>query len=216
VGQLWIEERNARQHQRAAQAHLDRVLLRREHGVARDLGAGARGGRDGHEGERRQGERATGADHLEVVDRISTIREQRRDGLSGIQGASTTDGHHRLAVPGESQRHSLPRDLGAGLTAHLEEPRGDLSRGQAFERGGGPLGRRAGHHQSPPAERRDDVSQLADATRSEQDLRRGGELEAHTHPPAMVSQRASSGKQLWYLVLFLGSAIIGATASRQI
>ena len=51
--QIGIDDRHARQHQRAAQARLHAVLGRREHRVLRHLRARARGGRDGDERQRR-------------------------------------------------------------------------------------------------------------------------------------------------------------------
>ena len=55
--QVGVHDGRRRQHARAAQARLDAVLGRGEDGVARDLGAGARRGRNGDERQRRPLER---------------------------------------------------------------------------------------------------------------------------------------------------------------
>lgn len=53
VGQYRVDKGDLGQHGAMAQAHLDPLLGRREHGVAGYFGAGARGGGDGDEGRGR-------------------------------------------------------------------------------------------------------------------------------------------------------------------
>ena len=91
VGQLGIDQRDPRQHQRAAQAGFDAVLRRSEHGVARDFAAGA--GRGGHRNERQRRDRngAALSHHLEKLERLAAVGGNGGNRFAGVNCAASAN-----------------------------------------------------------------------------------------------------------------------------
>ena len=115
AGELGIDDREARKHERAAEAGLDTVLGRSEDGVARDFGPRARRGRHCDEGHRRRSESLALADDLEVVQRIASIGDQCCNGLAGVNGAAAADGHHDIASLGPGELYTSPDSVDGRL-----------------------------------------------------------------------------------------------------
>ena len=118
--QVRIDDRHARQHERAAQARLDPVLGRREHGVLRHLGAGAGGGRDRDQRQRRARERLSAADHLQVVERVTAVRGQRGDRLRGVERAAAAEADHQIAARRARRRRARARRVDGRLAVDGE------------------------------------------------------------------------------------------------
>ena len=117
-GQQRIDQRDPRDHQRAAQAGLEPVLRHGEHRVGGRLGPGARGGRDCDAGRRGPGDRPARPNHLQVVQRVTAVAEQHGHGLAGVDDAAAADRDDHVGSvlacggdPGPGQFHrGLARD----------------------------------------------------------------------------------------------------------
>ena len=89
---------------------------------------------------------------------------------------------------------------------------------QQGEQGFSPSRVRARDHEGAGSKLPGERAHLAQGARAEDDPGRGGKLEAHDEgrEPCRVYQSASSGNRLPNFTLARGSAIMGATASRQV
>src|ERR1035438_5361660 len=86
VGELGIDDGEAGQHGRAAQAGFDAALGAGEDGVAGDFAAGAGGGGDGDAGSGGDGEGMAEADDFEGVQRGAGGGEEGGEGLDRKSG----------------------------------------------------------------------------------------------------------------------------------
>ena len=111
VSQLRVNDRDFRQHERAAQAHFDPVLRRGEHGVAGDFGTGARSRRDRNKRRGRFGQRFAAADHFQVVEQLARVGEHRGNGFAGVQRAAAAEADDQAAVLLLGQRDALLHGL---------------------------------------------------------------------------------------------------------
>src|SRR5581483_4448114 len=91
ISKFWVDERDARQHERAAHARLDAMLWRAKNGVARDLAAGAGGGRHGDHWERSGDDCAAFADAFKEIERLSSIRRDCGNSLGRIDCTAAAD-----------------------------------------------------------------------------------------------------------------------------
>lgn len=201
--QFGVHHGQARQHQGTAQAGLHAVFRGGQHGVARHLRARPRGGRDGDEGHGRTHERLPFADNLQVIQRIAAVGEERGDGFAGIDGAAAAEGDDHAAAGVARQPDAFAHQIDGRL-------------GGGFEPGAGKTGDRRGalaraprDHQRAPAELLHRGRHFAHHSGPEQDAAGGGEFEAHHQP-------SSPGKTFENFTPARGSAIMGATASRQV
>jgi len=113
-------------------------------------------------------------DHLEVVQRITAVAEQRRHRLAQVEHATAADRDHHVRAAGPAGLHRGASHFDrrfAGDGDHLGGYR------QGIEKLSVPLGSRAGEHQRPGAPPVDECGQLRGAPRPEQHPVRGGELE---------------------------------------
>ena len=179
VGELGIDQGNARQQERAAQAHLDALLGRGQDGIAGHFGARAGGGRDGDKGHGRPGQRLAAADDLEVIQRLALVGQQRGDRFAGVDGAAAAETDDEIAALATGQLAAKPDGLGGRLAASPQ-----MSRSQHGALPGRPAADRrrpagAGHHQGALPETGGQCARLVEGAGTEDDPRCGRKLEAH-------------------------------------
>ena len=211
--QLRIHHREARQHQRAPQADLDLVLGGSQHGVARNFrpGAGRRG--DGDEGDGRMTERLALANHLQVIAQLAAVGQKRRNGFSCVDGAPSAESNHQVALFPAGKFHTLAnRGQRRVLPWTAKLSAADSLHFQCLDQQGGTFRRATRDQERSPAHLFCGRSNFAHHAGSEQDARGGGKFESASPP----HQPSSAGKILEYLTLVRGSAIMGATLSRQV
>ena len=202
--EVGIDQGHLRQHQRTAKARLDAVLGRTENGVAGDLGAGARRSRNRDERQGRNRERLRTPDHFEVVQHFAGIRGERRDRLSGIDGAAAAEPDHDIAAALAQLGHAL-----------LDTIDGRFASPWGTQRVSSP--------ESAPAQR-DGSAPVTTNARDPNDRAMPGSCAAVPGPNTMRAAVANSNctlpalvrrKTLGYFTLERGSAIIPATVSRH-
>ena len=195
--QFRIHHRQPRQHQRAAQAGLDAVLGRGENRVARDFRSRARGGRNSDERRRRLPQRLPAADDLEVVERIAAVAEHGRNRLARVDRTAASEAHHHVALLGAGQLRAATDQIDGRLAFDPQHGFRQVQRGAVR------------HQQRAPSHLPDRRRHLLKRARAEDNPCCGGELEPHHQP-------SSAGKMFEYFTAVRGSAIISATASRQV
>ena len=96
IGQRRINNRQVRQHIRAAQAHLDTLLRRAKHRIFAHFRAGSCRGRHGDKRQRLGLQRHIAPDHLYIVINTTLVGDQRCQCLPGIQYTSPSDGQYHI------------------------------------------------------------------------------------------------------------------------
>ena len=210
-GEPGIDEGQPRQQERTAQADLEPVGGRQEHGIARDLGARAGGGGNGNTGRGGLREGMRPADDFEKVEEFAGVGEQRGNGLGRVERAATAETDDELAPGGARLRDGGHDRLGCRLAVQGERRGGDALGGEQVEQLFSPGRVAAGHHEGAAAEGAGGGAGFTERAGPEDDPGSGREFEPHDG----VHQSASAGNTLANFTLERGSAIIGATASRQ-
>ena len=117
---------------------LTRCVGTGEDGVASDFAAGTGGSGNGDAGGGWVGERASGADDFEVVQRVAGVGEKGGDGLGGIERAAAAEGDDEIAIAGggaDEVERGFARDGegdgryaggGEGLSGGVERARATL------------------------------------------------------------------------------------------
>ena len=147
-GKLRIDDRQIRDHARRAQADLDPVFAGQEHGVGRDLGAGARRGRHRDHGYGRTLQRHAASDHLQVVEEVARVADERGQSLARIKDASAAHRHNHVAP-----RFAGHGGLGGDAPGFRLAPDGDRMHGvhdgvQFIQQPIATLGPSSGHQQA--------------------------------------------------------------------
>ncbi len=178
MSEFRINQRQARQHQRAAQADFDPVFGRGQHRVAGHLGAGAGRGRDGDVGSGGLAERLPPADDFQIVEGVATVGQQGGDGLACVQGAPPTESDDQIAVRLTRLLGTQTSHLGGRLTSYGEGDGFNPLCIQGIEQRRGARSCAARHHQGPAPHFRRQRPDLAQRAGSEDDARGSGKLEA--------------------------------------
>ncbi len=173
-------------------------------------------------------------DDLQILCDVAGVGDQDGHGLGGVEGSASAEPNHRVANLRPSQRRAAAHGFHVRLGGHRKADHLHISRCQEVQQRLGPLRGAAGHYQRPPTHAGHDLPGLAEGPGPEDDPPRGGELEAqragrgrchlgrrlgrcpsrcslrpHYQPPA-------AGNTFENFTLDRGSAIMGATVSRQI
>ena len=190
-GEQRVDQRDPRNHQRAAQAGLDPVRRDGEHRVGGHLRPGARGGGHRDAGHGGPGYLPAGPDHLQVVQRVAAVAQQHGHGLAGIDDAAAADrGDHVgtvLACGGDRGPGQLDRRLGVDREHRGRQP-------QAGQQPTVPCRVRARDHQHPRAQGGQHSRQFLRPPGTGHDAAGGGELEARHRHGGVLTQPALQGE----------------------
>ena len=179
AGQFRVDDGDAGQHQRTAEADLEAVFGRSKDGVAGDFGAGAGGGGNGNEWRGRFCKRLAAADDFKMIKNIAVVGEQSGDGLAGVDGAATAKGDDQVATFAHGQSKTVPDGLNFRLASRREYDAVHAVFAQEFKQWSSAKRVASSYDQRTPAEFGGERAGFVDGARTEDDAIGGGEFKAH-------------------------------------
>ena len=172
VGQRGVHDRQRGQHPRVAQADLAPRFGHADDGVAGDLGPGAGGGGNGHEGQGRMVQRQALPHDLQVIQHRPRRGDQRGDGLARVDHRAAA--HRDDDMNRRARLHTRLDQRHVGLMRHRKGRDRTARGGQVARQGRAAGGVAAVDQQHPPPQGRHPCGGLRRLPPSEQDLGSGG------------------------------------------
>jgi hypothetical protein len=179
AGQFRVDDGDAGQHERTAEADLEAVFGRSKDGIAGDFRTGASGGGNGN--KRRGGfcKRLAATDDFKMIKNIAAVGEQGGDGLAGIDGAATAKSDDQIATFSHGQGEAVPDGLNFRLASRREDDAINGVFAQEFEQRSGAKRAASGDDQRATAEFGGERSGLADRAWTENDAIGGCKFKTH-------------------------------------
>lgn len=179
MGELGVDEREARQHGGAAQADFDAMSRGGEDGVAGHFGAGARCSGDRNTGCGGVRKRLSAADHFEVVEKIAGIGEEGGDGFGGVERGAAAEADNEVTPGGTGSREAAERIVGGGFVRDREGRGANARRREEIEERRGAAGIATRYDESVVAELPRGGRGFTERSGAEEDAGGKGEVEAH-------------------------------------
>lgn len=179
AGEGGVDERNAREHERAAEAHLETMFGRGEDRIARDLGTGAGRGGNGDKGRGRSRKRAAATDDFDVIEQVAVVGQHGGDGFAGVDGAAAAEANHQIAGFFAGKVCAVADGVEFGFAGDAEDGGGEAMFVQEREQRLGAAAIAAGRNESVASEITSQGAGFAKDPGAEDDAGGSGEFEAH-------------------------------------
>jgi hypothetical protein len=196
AGQFRINDSNAREYERTAEADFEAVFGRSKDGVAGDFGTGAGGGGNGNERRGRFCKRLATTDDFKVIEKFAAIGKQGGDSLAGVDGAATAKGNYEVATFARGRCETVADGLNFRLASHWKDDVIHAMLAQKFEQRSGAKGVASSDDQGAPAEFGGERAGIADGTPTEDNAIGGGEFKAHIGDDIHVCENRRGQLQL--------------------